>query len=182
MSSLVTVLPSSCRSRFSSRMRSENGKRVRLTPVSSSDFSRKKLYFPENEGEVSVDKLLNESGCDWVDMVSSSPKRANKAQGVGGRSQDSRPQSQRPKSKMFNGGMVLAATAVRATVAEALRVGKTACHGHHFTAISGPAVKPNRPFCKTYPRLRKSPRRNHNWNANRQTTASPAPPPHTIRV
>jgi hypothetical protein len=36
---------------------------------------RKKLYFPENEDEVSVDKLLKESGCDWVDMVSS-PKRA----------------------------------------------------------------------------------------------------------
>src|ERR1700722_11858886 len=34
--------------------------------------------------------------------------------------------------------MVLAAPAVRATVAEALRVGKTACHRPHFTAISGP--------------------------------------------
>src|ERR1700730_11385635 len=84
MSSLVTVLPSSCRSRFSSRTRSENGSRVRLTPVSSSAFRRKKLYFPGNEGEVSVDKLLNESGCDWVDMVSSSPKRAIEgARGMG---------------------------------------------------------------------------------------------------
>src|SRR4030088_2153065 len=92
MSSLVTVLPSSCRSRFSSRMRSENGSRVRLTPVSSSAFRRKKLYFPENEGEVSVDKLLNESGCDWVDMVSS-PKRAAEGAGVWGRSQDSKPQT-----------------------------------------------------------------------------------------
>src|SRR6266702_6381483 len=83
MSSLVTVLPSSCRSRFSSRMRSENGSRVRLTPLPSSAFRRKKLYFPENEGEVNVDKLLNESGCDWVGMMSS-PKRAiYKAQGVG---------------------------------------------------------------------------------------------------
>src|ERR1700731_4792430 len=100
MSSLVTVLPSSCRSRFSSRMRSENGSRVRLTPVSSSAFRRKKLYFPENEEEVSADKLLKESGCDWVDMVSSSPKRAPyRAQGVGGRSQDSMPQMPRPKSK-----------------------------------------------------------------------------------
>src|SRR5882757_5416927 len=84
--------------------------------------------------------------------------------------------------KWFNGGMVLAATAVRATVTEALRVGKTACHGHHFTAIGGPAVKPNRPFCKTYPPVRKSPRRNHNWNANRQTTASHGAPPDTIRL
>src|SRR6266851_2686677 len=83
MSSLVTVLPSSCRSRFSSRMRSENGSRVRLTPLPSSDFRRKKLYFPENEGEVNVDKLLNESGCDWVDMVSSSPKRAIQGARVG---------------------------------------------------------------------------------------------------
>src|SRR6266851_2686678 len=74
-----------------------------------------------------------------------------------GRSQDFKPQGQRPKSKMFNGGMVLAATAVRATVAEALRVGKTACHGHHFTAIGGPSVKPNRPLNKTRPQARKSP-------------------------
>src|SRR5882757_4230975 len=130
MSSLVTVLPSSCRSRFSSRMRSENGKRVRLTPLPSSAFRRKKLYFCENEDELNVDKLLNESGCDWVDMMSS-PKRAIQGARGRGRSQDSRPQSRRPKSKVFNGGMVLAATAVRATVAEALRVGKTACHGHH---------------------------------------------------
>src|SRR5258707_9204431 len=102
MSSLVTVLPSSCRSRFSSRMRSENGNRVRLTPVSSSAFRRKKLYFPEKEGEVNVDKLLNESGCDWVDMVSSSPKRAHKRRkGYVGRSQDSMPHRQRPQSKMF---------------------------------------------------------------------------------
>jgi hypothetical protein len=43
---------------------------------------------------------------------------------------------------MFNGGIVLAATAVRATVAEALRIGKTACHGDHFTAIGGPSVNP----------------------------------------
>src|SRR5882757_2746400 len=50
--------------------------------------------------------------------------------------------------KWFNGGMVLAATAVRATVTEALRVGKTACHGHHFTAIGGPAVKSNRLFVR----------------------------------
>src|ERR1700730_670163 len=87
MSSLVTVRPSSCRSRFSSRMRSENGSRVRLTPVSPSAFRRKKLYFPGNEGEISVDRLLNESGCDWVDMVSS-PKRA--IQGARGRGPKSR--------------------------------------------------------------------------------------------
>src|SRR5260370_28463667 len=84
MSSLVTVLPSSCRSRFSSRMRSENGSRVRLTSLPSSDFNRKKLYFCEKAVEVSVDKLLNESGCDWVDMRSSSPKRAIEgARGIG---------------------------------------------------------------------------------------------------
>src|SRR5882757_4572740 len=147
MSSLVTVLPSSCRSKFSSRMRSENGKRVRLTPLPSSAFRRKKLYFCENEEELSVDKLVNESGCDWVDMLSSSPKRAiTGARGMGAVSQDSMPHSQRPQSKMFNGGIVLAATAVRATVAEALRAGKTACHGHHFTAIGSPSVKPNRPL------------------------------------
>jgi hypothetical protein len=31
--------------------------------------------------------------------------------------------------------MVLAATAVRTTVAKALRIGKAACHRTHFTAI-----------------------------------------------
>jgi len=50
---------------------------------------------------------------------------------------------------MFNGGILLAATAVRATVAEALRAGKTACHGHHFTAINGSAVKSNRSLSVT---------------------------------
>jgi len=43
--------------------------------------------------------------------------------------------------KSFNGVTVLAAPAVRATVAEALRVGKTACHWLHFTAILGSAAK-----------------------------------------
>src|SRR5260370_33561637 len=137
MPSLVTVVPSSCRNRFSSRIRSEKGSRVRLTPLPSSAFRRKKLYFCENEGEVNVDRLLNESGCDWVDMVSS-PKRAIEGARVGGRSQDSNPQHQRPKSKMFNGGMLLAAAAVSATVAEALRGGKSPGHRQPCTTIGGP--------------------------------------------
>src|ERR1700730_12126409 len=124
MSSLVTVLPSSCRSRFSSRTRSENGSRVRLTPLPSSDFNRKKSYFCENAGEVSVDRLLNESGCVGVDMVSSfSEARHRRRSGI---SQDTSLQaadSNGRSPKWFNGGMVLAATAVRATVTEALRVG-----------------------------------------------------------
>src|SRR5882757_2048797 len=104
MSSLVTVLPSSCRSRFSSRTRSENGSRVRLTPVSSSAFRRKKLYFCENAGEASVDRLLNESGCNWVDMVSSSPRRAIEGAKVWGPKLKLQPQNQQPKSKCSTEG------------------------------------------------------------------------------
>src|ERR1700692_4065375 len=158
MSSLVTVLPSSCRSRFSSRTRSENGSRVRLTPLPSSDFRRKKLYFPENEGEVRVDRLLNESGCDWVDMVCS-PKRAIEgARGMGAEVKTpGRTESPGRSQKCSTEGMILAATAVRATVAEALRVGKTACHGHHFTAIGAPSVKSECPPRKTRRSARRSP-------------------------
>ncbi len=66
--------------------------------------------------------------------------------------------------------MALAASAVRATVAEALRVGKTACHGHHFTAIRGPDESPVRLIMKTRSLTVKSPRPDTSTASNNLST------------
>src|SRR5580704_12752059 len=101
MSSEVTVRPSSCRSRFSSSIRSEKGSRVRSTPCFSSAFKRKISYVVLPE--VSVDLLLNESGCDWVAMVYLSPNCALHKREVMGPSSKLQPQKKTARSKNPNG-------------------------------------------------------------------------------
>src|SRR6185312_467493 len=67
MSSAVTVLPSSCRSKFSSRMRSEKGSRERFTPSSALRLKYSTACAPE----LSVAAALKLLGCCAFDIIRS---------------------------------------------------------------------------------------------------------------